>query len=56
MMPMGATILLNLTGKLSFEAADPLLSVVDLLFYDRLSVQKPPSPSLFPPEGRMPGE
>ena len=37
-------VLLNLTGKLSFEVADPLISVINvdgpLLFYERLSAEK----------------
>lgn len=40
-------ILLNLTGKLTFEVTDPLMSIVNagkpLLFYDRLSVVPFPS-------------
>ena len=40
-------ILLNLTGKLTFEVTDPLMSVINagkpLLFYDRLSVIPFPS-------------
>ena len=40
---MDVAVLLNLTDKLSFEVADPLMSVINagktLLFYDRLSVE-----------------
>jgi hypothetical protein len=48
---MDVAILLNLTGRLTFEVTDPLMSIINaskpLLFYDRLSVvQFPTDPAM----------